>query len=568
MPDRPDKDPGTALLRDMLARERRPLIASAVLLICWAVGEAAVPVVIGRTVDEAIDPSNAGRLVVWVAVLAVSFLVLSYGFRTGSRLGWFATTRQKHRLRGLITAATLDSASTGTGAGESPRMPGEISSLAGSDTDSATNVLQQVAIGGANLVGLLGCAVYLLWADAWVGLAVLLITPLSLAALRLLTPVLSRTSHRQQSGIAAAGASAADVLQGVEVLRGTGGEDRARSWYVVHSRRAADAGIAAAGAAGRLAAARVLLSGAVLLLAAGLGSWRVIDGGMSVGTLIGVLGVTAFLAGPLGTVVGVIEEYTRSVASARRIAEILGEADSGGAPPTDPSGRTTPPDTDRTLALHLADGITVTCAPGTFTALVSGDADVHRQLNDTLTSRSGAVLLDGEDIRTIDPQTLPSVLRIAPHEAHLFQGTVRENILGSTGNTDLPTELLHASGVDELVDLFTDGADHGVEGGGSNLSGGQQQRITLARSLAGGRLTRVLTDPTTAVDSVTEARIADGLRDLRSTGDQGTLVVVTTSPNLLAVADEVVLLRADAPPRTASHTSLLADDTYREVVTR
>lgn len=101
-----------------------------------------------------------------------------------------------------------------------------------------------------------------------------------------------------------------------------------------------------------------------------------------------------------------------------------------------------------------------------------------------------------------------------------------------------------------------------------NLSGGQQQRIALARSLAGGRLTRVLTDPTNAVDSVTEARIADGLRRLRSPGDQGTLVVVTTSPNLLAVADEVVLLRTDAGPVRASHAELLADETYREVVAR
>ena len=127
--------------------------------------------------------------------------------------------------------------------------------------------------------------------------------------------------------------------------------------------------------------------------------------------------------------------------------------------------------------------------------------------------------------------------------------------------------LLRASGVDELVDLFADGLDHRVDGEGANLSGGQRQRIALARALHGGALARVLVDPTTAVDSVTEARIADGLRELRGGGDQGTAVVVTTAPSLLAVADTVVFVR-EGSVSVAGHRELCADADYREVVTR
>lgn len=564
----PDSDPGRILLHGILTRERRAVFASAALLTCWAVGETAVPAVIGVTVDEAVGPSDVGRLILWLIILGLCFVVLSYGFRSGSRIGWFARTRQKHRLRGEIATATLDPSRRNSG-----RLPGEIASLASSDVDAATGVLQQAAMGAASILGLLVCACYLLWADVWVGVGVLVATPLSMVVLRLLTPVLSRTSHRQQEGIAAAGASAADVMQGVEVLRGIGGESRAARWYRRHSQDAADAGVESAGASGRLEGAQVLLSGLVLLIAAGLGAWRAVEGEMTVGTLVGVLGVTTFLAGPVGMVVAFIEGYTRSAASARRIADYLGE------PAGDTAGDTAQdapaPSPGATVSLVLADGMTVDCAAGQFTAVVSGDAIVHRRISDALVHAdgSGTVLLDEVDIRSLDPRLLPQTVRISPHTAHLFAGTLADNITGP-GNptTTLPAELLSASGVDELVDLFDAGAGHQIDGAGANLSGGQQQRVVLARALAetsrGGPMTRVLVDPTTAVDSVTEARIAAGLHRLRSNSDRGTLVVVTTSPTLLDIADEVVFLRADGTGERGDHAALSAGDDYRAVVAR
>jgi putative ABC transport system ATP-binding protein len=548
------------------------VFASAALLTCWAVGETAVPAVIGVTVDEAVGPSDVGRLILWLIILGLCFVVLSYGFRSGSRIGWFARTRQKHRLRGEIATATLDPTRRSAG-----RLPGEIASLASSDADAATGVLQQAAMGAASILGLLVCAGYLLWSDVCVGVGVLVATPLSMVVLRLLTPVLSRTSHRQQEGIAAAGASAADVMQGVEVLRGIGGESRAARWYRRHSQDAADAGVASAGASGRLDGAQVLLSGLVLLIAAGLGAWRAVEGEMTVGTLVGVLGVTTFLAGPVGMVVAFIEGYTRSAASARRIADYLGEpaGDTAGGTAGGTAQDVPAPSPGATVTLVLADGMTVDCAAGQFTAVVSGDATVHRRISDALVHAEGpgTVLLDGVDIRSLDPRLLPQTVRISPHTAHLFAGTLADNITGpGTPTTTLPAELLAASGVDELVDLFDAGAGHQIDGAGANLSGGQQQRVVLARALAetprGGRMTRILVDPTTAVDSVTEARIAEGLHRLRGNSDQGTLVVVTTSPTLLDIADEVVFLRADGTGERGDHAELSAGDGYRAVVAR
>lgn len=100
---------------------------------------------------------------------------------------------------------------------------------------------------------------------------------------------------------------------------------------------------------------------------------------------------------------------------------------------------------------------------------------------------------------------------------------------------------LTAAGCDELIDGLPDGASTEVGEEGSALSGGQRQRVALARALAAETPVLVLHDPTTAVDSVTEAEIALRLKDFRA---RRTTVVITDSPAFRAVADRVVELDA------------------------
>ena len=95
------------------------------------------------------------------------------------------------------------------------------------------------------------------------------------------------------------------------------------------------------------------------------------------------------------------------------------------------------------------------------------------------------------------------------------------------------------------------------------LSGGQRQRLVLGRSLHQQQPVLVLHDPTTAVDTATEAVIADGLRNFPDKA----LVLITTSPTLLAICDRVVVGGAGGTPETGTHRELLAKSAgYREVV--
>ena len=137
----------------------------------------------------------------------------------------------------------------------------------------------------------------------------------------------------------------------------------------------------------------------------------------------------------------------------------------------------------------------------------------------------------------------------------------------------MPSEVLAASGADELLGLVDGGLDHAIEELGGNLSGGQRQRIALARALHADPEVLVLEEPTTAVDAVTEARIASSLADLRHGDTPRTTVIVTASPAFLAVADRVVLARGDGTTASGTHAELVGADgpvgeAYRAAVSR
>ena len=135
------------------------------------------------------------------------------------------------------------------------------------------------------------------------------------------------------------------------------------------------------------------------------------------------------------------------------------------------------------------------------------------------------------------PETHDHAL-IAPHSADIFEGTLRSNIT-MTLEPDAPVDVkvLEASGVAEIIEALPDGLDSLVRDSGSNLSGGQRQRLALARALHANAEVLVLNDPTSAVDSVTEVSIAQGIYDYRA--GKATLVL-STSPAFQHLADEVI----------------------------
>ncbi|MGO1909516.1 MAG: ABC transporter transmembrane domain-containing protein [Brevibacterium linens] len=577
---------GAQLLRRAARRRIRPLLGGAGALSVWQVCEALVPVAIGFIVDRAIIPLSIPALVISIIGLGLLFTVLSLGYRFGARLCNSAREHEAHALRVEITHAALTAPSL-----PADRTSGEVLSIASAEADTAAASFQQAGRGIASVLGMITAAVVLLIADPVTGLVVLIAVPIGLIVVALPGRSVSARATAQLEAVASAGRSASDLMHGLRVIKAMGGEPWAVRRYRATSDAAAEAGVATGERTGRLAGLGALVMSAVLAIVLIVAGLRLIDGQMSVGALIGILGMTAFLTEPMRALADIVGLFAQSHGAAERIARLLtridAEADTGDA--TDNSAEAAPTTRDaadiRPRVTTTESGITITGWPttaepralttagGALTCIVSDDAEDAARLLAELTSHA----------RSLGPARM----LVAPHDVDLFEGTIGSNITmvvaDDSANTDdrtdtadhspISAEVLTASGVDELLDLVDGGLGCRIQELGGNLSGGQRQRVALARALNADPQILVLAEPTTAVDAVTEARIAHGLSRLRSRrGDQAT-IILTSSPAFLAAADTVVYRPTSGPLLLGRHADLLETDTdsaeaYRDAVTR
>lgn len=562
---------GAQLLRRAARRRIRPLLGGSGALSVWQVCEALVPVAIGIIVDRAIIPLSIPALIISIIGLGLLFTVLSVvGYRFGARLCNAAREHEAHALRVEITHAALTAPSL-----PADRTSGEVLSIASADADTAAASFQQAGRGIASVLGMITAAVFLLIADPVTGLVVLIAVPIGLLIVALPGRSVSARATAQLEAVASAGRSASDLMHGLRVIKAMGGEPWAVRRYRTTSDAAADAGVATGERTGRLAGLGALVMSAVLAIVLIVAGLRLIDGQMSVGALIGILGMTAFLTEPMRALAEIVGLFAQSHGAADRIARLL--TDLAEAAPTtrdtaDSGPNVTTAESGITItgwpANSAADELTT--AGGTLTCIVSEDAEDAAELLSALTSHA----------RSLGPARM----LVAPHDVDLFEGTIGSNITmvvadersdaaDEADHPPIPAEVLTASGADELLDLVDGGLDYRIQELGGNLSGGQRQRVALARALNAAPQILVLAEPTTAVDAVTEARIADGLCRLRRRTREQATIILTSSPAFLAAADTVVYRPTSGPPLIGRHADLLEADTdsaaaYRDAVTR
>jgi putative ABC transport system ATP-binding protein len=481
---------------------RRYTVPAAALSVTHQLGEALVPVLMGVAIERAVSTGDVAQLVLWVALLAADFALLSFSWRFGSRLAELGTLVVQHQLRSMVSAHLLTRApSRGASA-----APGVALSLATSDVSRLSSA---VAI-GVYPVGQLAAVVFggtVLLVISWpLGLAVLLGAPVVLWLTDRTGGSLRRRSGDEQEAAAAAG-EAADLMSGYRVLKGVHAEAEAGRRYRRASGVALESTLRARRAEGLFVGTMDLTTGlfvTAITVAAGILAVR---GSIGIVELVTVVGLTQFLLEPLQSLArnaGTL--WASANASATRLLELLREEPAQGVDVAAPAGA-------ESLLAELAQDV-----PGGELVAVAVDARTARAVLDAIRGARADAL-------------------VVPHEAHLFAGTVRENVALPGADADRVAAALDAAGCGELAEILPDGWDTPVGEGGASLSGGQRQRVALARALATDAPLLVLHDPTTAVDAVTEAAIADGLRRMRA-GLR--TVIFTRSPALLQVADRVV----------------------------
>jgi ABC-type multidrug transport system fused ATPase/permease subunit len=397
--------------------------------------------------------------------------------------------------------------------------------------------------------------VVLLATSVPLGLVVLLGVPLLMAVVSLLIRPLHRrqAAYREQQGKLTG--RAADLVAGLRVLRGVGGEPVMSARYRAQSQALRAAGVRTARVEAQLEAAQVLLPGAFLVLVTWLGARFALAGEITVGQLVSFYGYAAFLVGPLRQLTEAIDKLTRGHVAARRVVTMLRV----GTDLPDPDDPVEAPRGD------LSDPPSgVVARPGRITAIAAADPADAVAITDRLGRYAEGGLLAGVPLDELRLTTVRERILVADNDARLFSGPLRAD-LDPAPCGRLPAALAAASATD-IVDALPDGLDSHVAERGRSFSGGQQQRLRLVRVLVADPEILVLVEPTSAVDAHTEARIAARLGDARA---GRTTVICSTSPLVLDRADHVIYVERGAVAAEGTHRSLLRDEpAYARTVLR
>ncbi|WP_279571420.1 ABC transporter ATP-binding protein [Streptomyces sp. 8K308] len=545
---------GRDVLRRAVLGQRRRLVVSSLLGAGHQAGEALTPLLIGVTVDRAIAGEDAGALVLLLTALGGVYLVLSFSFRFAARLGEQAAETAAHELRLDLVRRVLHPA----GGAERGRLPGALASVATEDARRVGIVLKALGFAFAALTGLLVGAVALLRTSLPLGLLVLLGTPVLLWLGHLLSKPLERRSTAEQEAAARASGVAADLVDGLRVLKGLGAERAAVDRYRRISQDSLAATLRAARAEAGQQGVTLAVTGLFVAVIALVGGRFAASGDISLGELVSALGLALFLLTPLDTLAWVNTELAQARASAARVADVLATpwaVPPGGAAPTRPArGEVEVRDLDH----EGLEGLHLTARPGELLGLAVTEpahADaLLRCLGREADPAGGTARLDGTPLTELDPAELRAELLAAPHDAHLFSGTVADNVPGAA-----QAAALAAAGADAL------GTETEAGEAGRALSGGQRQRAWLAMAVAQDTPVLLLDEPTTYLDLTHQIDVLDLVTDLNRDRKRTVVMVLHDLNQACRYADHVVAMKAGRIVAEGTPAEVITEETVTDV---
>ncbi len=308
------------------------------------------------------------------------------------------------------------------------------------------------------------------------------------------------------------------------------------------------------------------------------GGRQVINGSLSIGAFSAFYTYLLMLIAPMRTFGMMLGLSQRATASGGRIFQILdrepevkAEPGAGGLP--DGGGRVqfenvtlrypgATTDALESINLDVKAGLTVALVGGTG----SGKSSLVQLIPRLYDTTEGRVLVDGADVRSVDPAALRSQIAVVNDDPFLFSASVRDNIAYARpdASDDEVLEAARRAQAAEFIERLPDGFATRVGERGLTLSGGQRQRLAIARALLADPRILILDDATSSVDASTEQQIKAALREVMA---GRTTFVIAHRLSTIALAEEIVLLEEGRLVAHGDHQHLLAEsDLYRQIV--
>lgn len=565
--EKPKVSPRDLLRLLSYAKPYRARLAIALLSLLIAGGIVlTVPLVVRMLIDAAVVERDSHKLNTFALVLVgvfacqagFSFLrtyLLSY---TGERIVADVRTQLYNHLTALPVAFFAN------------RRVGELTSRLASDV----TVVQTVTTGSITellRLGLMlvGGVTIIFVRNTRLSLLMLAIVPVVIVSAHLYGRYVRRLSTQVQDRLAEASSVLEETLSAIRIVQSFVREQYERARYRDRIQDSLKLAVKRAVASGGFIAFIILVLYSGIAVVLWFGSRMVAAGTMSPGDLIEFVLYTFFVGGAVGGMTELYGQFNQAIGATRRVFELL-DTKPEIKDPENPEplekvlGHVELIDVQFTYpderALPVLKGVTIEARPGEIIALV-GPSGAGKSTLVALIPRfydvsSGAILIDGHDIRALRLADLRVAVGMVPQETTLFGGPIRENIAyGKLGAADDEIEAAaRAAHAHEFISEFPDGYDTVVGERGVKLSGGQRQRIAIARALLKNPAILILDEATSSLDSESERLVQDALETLM----QGrTTFVIAHRLSTVRRADRIIVLDEGRIVEEGTHEELL-----------
>ena len=586
---------GRALIRRMAHDGRHWLRPGSIASALVSLVNIGVPMALGRAIDDGVVAGDATALAGWLALVALAYVVRAAA-QTARMQTNVGAAVSEHDLR----VQALERIIAPEGIGGSPRLPGDLLAVLVTDVRMVSRSFIALTSIPGNVVTLFGSLIAMALINGWLVLATVCTIPLLiLLSVKGVAPV-KRSTRRERRAEAAVAGSAADLTSGLRVIQGLSAARRATARFRVASREGLAATLRTRRVKGVYTGTVNASVGVFITVLTVLAGWLTLDGRISVGSLVTVVGLAQTLGPPLRALgVDTATMLANAHASGDRFCELHDspaawqvhpddehptstdrpdgssriDESPGGQGGEGPRSHPTYPDctcsgdrpgrTPVHLHVQVEDpSLQLDVPPGAHLGIVA-----PQQVCDALAQaivHGSHTLLNGVPASQLGPARKRALVLVAPRSPELFDDTVQANIMLGSTRDDMLDAVVRAAALDTTIAELPHGLQTGVGEGGRHVSGGQRQRLALARALIHAPDGLVLIDPTTSIDAATTAAIAERMGELRA---GRTTLIATTSPALLDRMDEVVLFDdAGHLVARAPHRELLGHDGYREML--
>ncbi|KRE41386.1 ABC transporter ATP-binding protein [Knoellia sp. Soil729] len=579
--------PGTARRVLSYARPYRSIIVwFLVLVVVDALLIVATPLLFKSLIDDGIYPKDSGvvvRLSLLVAAIAIlSALVTLVSRWLSSRIGEGLIVDLRTQVFGHVMrqpVAFFTRAQTGA-------LVSRLNNDVIGAQQAFTSVLSSVVSNAVSLALIIGVMLLLSWQ---LTLASLVLVPLFLIPARAMGGRLAALAHDQMGLNAELGTRMTERFNvaGALLVKIYGNPEVEDRQYAQRAESVRDIGVRIAVNRSVFFVGLTLVASLATALVYGFGGVMAVDGSLSVGTLLALTALLARLYGPLTTMSNARVDVMTALVSFERVFEILdlrplvAEAPDATPVPAGPvrldldhvrfaypaagevSLRSLESEAsgDREPGSEVLDDLDATIEPGQLVALV-GPSGAGKSTLSALVARlydptSGAVRINGADLRSVTLESLRDTVSVVTQEAHLFHDTIRANLLyAAPAATEAQIEAaLRAARVWDLVTRLPAGLDTVVGDRGHRLSGGEKQRLAIARLLLKGPRLVVLDEATAHLDSESEVAVQ---RALDAALEGRTALVIAHRLSTVRHADLILVLEDGRIVERGTHVELLA----------